>query len=95
MKIRIRPDDASMLQMNDWLAELRDDGSAEPFGEGGGGTASGDARPEALAEHAAPADGAVPADCAAALPASAARGRFPRRLPRRLPPGGYCAGGDR
>ncbi len=37
MKIRIQPDEASMLQMNDWLAELRDDGSAEPFGEGGGG----------------------------------------------------------
>jgi hypothetical protein len=48
MKIRIRPDDPGMLrepdwrQMNDWLAELRDDdiaepadaGSAEPYGTG-------------------------------------------------------------
>jgi hypothetical protein len=30
MKMRIRPDDASMLQMNDWLAELRGDERAEP-----------------------------------------------------------------
>ena len=60
MKIRIRPDDASMLQMNDWLAELRDDGSAEPSGEGGGGPASGDAQPEALADHAVPADRRCP-----------------------------------
>ena len=29
MKIRIRPDDVSVDQMNDWLAELRDDGSPE------------------------------------------------------------------
>jgi hypothetical protein len=60
MKIRIRPDDASMLQMNDWLAELRDDGHAEPPGDGGAMPASGDAQPEA------PADGAVPAEGAAA-----------------------------
>ena len=67
MKIKIRPDDASMLQMDNWLAELRDDGSAEPpgeGGEGGGGQASDDARPEAPAERAvpaAPAERAVPA----------------------------------
>ena len=30
MKLKVRPDDASMLQMNDWLAELREDGCAEP-----------------------------------------------------------------
>ena len=35
MKIKIWPDDASMLQMNDWLADLRDDGRAEPPGDGG------------------------------------------------------------
>jgi len=70
MKIRIRPDDASMLQMDDWLAELRDDGAAEPPGEGGGGPASGDARPEAPAEGAVPAEGATPAE--RAVPAEGA-----------------------
>ena len=40
MKIKIRPDDTSMLQDNDWLqtdgwlAELRDDGGADPAGDG-------------------------------------------------------------
>ncbi len=34
MKLKIRPDDTSMLQMNDWLAELRDDGCAEPPADG-------------------------------------------------------------
>ncbi len=53
-----------MLQMNDWLAELRDDGSAEPPAEGGGRPASSDARPEAAAERAVPAELAAPAECA-------------------------------
>lgn len=35
MKIKIQRDDASMLEMNDWIAELRDDGRAEPGGDGG------------------------------------------------------------
>ena len=40
MKIKIRPDDARMIQdnhwrqVNDWLAELRDDGAAGPPGDG-------------------------------------------------------------
>ena len=40
MKIKIRPDDASALQENDWLqtdgwlAELRDDGRADPASDG-------------------------------------------------------------
>ncbi len=72
MKIKIRPDDASMLQMDNWLAELRDDGSAEPpgeGGEGGGGRASDDARPEAPAER---AERAVPPERAErAVPAGA------------------------
>jgi hypothetical protein len=34
MKIKIRPDDASVLQSNDWLADLREDGWAEPPGVG-------------------------------------------------------------
>jgi hypothetical protein len=37
VKIKNRRDDASMLEMNDWFAELRDDGGAEP---------AADARPE-------------------------------------------------
>ena len=31
MKIEIWPDDTSMPEMNDWLAELRDDGGAAPL----------------------------------------------------------------
>ena len=34
MKIKIRPEHASMLQMNDWLAELQDGESTEPTGPG-------------------------------------------------------------
>ncbi len=34
MKTKIRPEHAGMLQMNDWLAELRDGESAEPAGPG-------------------------------------------------------------
>ncbi len=34
MKLKIRSDETSMLQMNDWLAELRDDGHAEPRDDG-------------------------------------------------------------
>ena len=40
MKIKIRPDDTSRLRENDWLqtdgwlAELRDDGRADPAGDG-------------------------------------------------------------
>jgi hypothetical protein len=65
MKIKIRPDDTSMLQMNDWLAELRDDNPAEPLGHGGAAPASSGARPEALAEPAAPAERPAPAGPAA------------------------------
>jgi len=35
MKIEIWPDDTSMPEMNDWLAELRDDGGAPPLAEAG------------------------------------------------------------
>jgi hypothetical protein len=64
MKIKIRPDDASMLELNDWLAELREDGRAnapsdepaEPLGDDRPGPVS-DARPEATAEpHHEPAE---------------------------------------
>jgi hypothetical protein len=34
VKIKIRRDDASVLEMNDWFAELRDDGHAEPADDG-------------------------------------------------------------
>jgi hypothetical protein len=33
MKIKIRPDDVGMRQLNDWLAELRKDAPLEPSGE--------------------------------------------------------------
>ena len=37
MRIKIPPDDASVLEMNDWIAELRADGRAEPARDGGHG----------------------------------------------------------
>jgi hypothetical protein len=70
MKTKIRPDDVSTLQMNDWLAELRDDGGAEPPAEGRAEPASGGAWPEAPAQPAAPAEPAVPAEPAAAAGAA-------------------------
>ena len=90
MKIKIRPDDASMLQMNDWLAELRDDGCAEPPGDGG------EVRPAATTRPAAPAE-ALPA---APLPRRARCARRPgwplSRRARAAPrPPGYGAGCDR
>ena len=57
MKIKIRPDDTSRLRENDWLqtdgwlAELRDDGGADPAGDGHARPARGSAPwPEVLAE---------------------------------------------
>ena len=57
MKIKIRPDDTSRLRENDWLqtdgwlAELRDDGRADPAGDGHARPARGsDPWPEVLAE---------------------------------------------
>ena len=76
MKIRIRQDDASMLQMNDWLAELRDDGYAEPPGDGGGVPASSDASPEPPADRRAPAE-----DAAAGRPTALPRPRTRRAAP--------------
>ena len=57
MKIKNRPDDVSMVQLDDWLAELREDDRAEPPG-GDRAETPGDngpgpvslARPEAPAE---------------------------------------------
>ena len=65
MKLKIRPDDTSMLQMNDWLAELRDDGCAEPPADAYAEPASGDFRPEAPVEPAAPVQAAVAVQAAA------------------------------
>ncbi len=72
MKIKIRPDHASMSQdsdwrqANDWLAELRDDGRAEPAGDGRARPAAGSGpRPAAPAEAAAQAEPAAPAQASA------------------------------
>jgi hypothetical protein len=49
MKMEIWPDDVSMPEMSDWLAELRDDGGAEQAEDGPDGRASvGEASPEVL-----------------------------------------------
>jgi len=57
MKIKNRPDDASMLQLDDWLAELREDDRAETPGHDRAETPGddraetpGDARPAAPAK---------------------------------------------
>jgi hypothetical protein len=73
MKIKIWPDDASMLEMNgwlemnDWIAELRDDADAEPAGDGGAGPA-GDGRAGPAAHG-----GAGPAGNGRAWPAADGR----------------------
>ena len=78
MKIKIRPDDAGALQENDWLqtdgwlAELRDDGRADPAGDGQARPArSSDPWSEVLAEAAAHAEAAARAQAEAAARAQA------------------------
>ena len=68
MKIRIRPDDVSVDQMNDWLAELRDDGSPEVAAPPVSAAPSQVAEPaevDAPAEVAAPPVSAAPTEVAA------------------------------
>jgi len=72
MKIKIRPDDAGVLQeedwlqTDDWLAALRDDGYADPVGDGHVQSASGsNPWPEVLAEVAARAEAVARAEAAA------------------------------
>jgi hypothetical protein len=49
MKMEIWPDDVSMPEMTDWLAELRDDGDAEPAGDGPEGrTEAAETSPDVL-----------------------------------------------
>jgi len=68
MKIKIRPDHASLLEeedwlpTDDWLAALRDDGRIDPAGDGHAQRASSDPRPEARAEAAAPAQAGARAE---------------------------------
>ena len=72
MKIKIRPEQAGMLQMNDWLAELQDGESAEPTGPGHAEpTGPGYAVPAGYS-YAVPASPgyAVPAGYVRAVPAS-------------------------
>ena len=78
MKIKIRPDDASMLRDNDWLqtdgwlAELRDDGGADPAGDHHAQPARGsDPWPEIFAE----ADARAQAEAARAEAARAEAAR--------------------
>ena len=84
MKIKIRPEDTSMLQENDWpqtdgwLAELQDDGGADPAGDGHAQSARGsDPWPEILAEAAARARAEAAARTEAA-PAEASRAEAAR-----------------
>jgi len=83
MKIKIRPDDTSRLRENDWLqtdgwlAELRDDGGADPAGDGHARPARGSAPwPEVLAE--ADARAQAEADARAQAEAAARAEAAPR-----------------
>jgi hypothetical protein len=88
MKIKIRPDDTSRLRENDWLqtdgwlAELRDDGRADPAGGGSARPTHGsdpwpeilaeaDARAQVEADARAEADARVEADARAQAEADA------------------------
>ncbi len=69
MKIKIRPHDpgvaqeTDLLQLDGWLAELRDDGQAEPADDGNTWPARGsDPGPEARAEATDPVVAPAPAD---------------------------------
>jgi hypothetical protein len=78
VKIKIRPEHASMLDMNDWLAELRDGGNAEPTGPGNAEpTGAGNAEPTGPGPsgpgYAVPTSYAVPASPGHAEPASYVR----------------------
>ena len=61
MKQKIRPDDASMLQMNDWLAELREDDRPGPLAVSHTKTVSSSLPPQVGGETAGPAAATVPA----------------------------------
>ena len=93
MKIKIQPNDVSMLQMNDWLAELRDDDDrARPLGHRRlGAVQRAPSQPAARAEPAAftrlrcllpgplPSPGPLPAPSPLPLPS-------PLPAPSPLPP---------
>ena len=68
MKIKIQPEHASTLEINDWLAELRDGENAEPTGPGNAEpTGPGNAEPTALAPVAL-APVALASPCRPAMP---------------------------
>jgi hypothetical protein len=78
VKIKIRPEHASMLEMNDWLAELRDGDNAEPTGPGsaepiGPGNAEPTGPGPSGPGYAVPTSYAVPASPGHAEPASYVR----------------------
>jgi hypothetical protein len=84
MRIKTRPDDVSMLQMNDWLAELRDEDRAEATREEAAESAAAAAAPNgsaAPAETEAPARPSAPAETEApARPSAPAETRVPARV---------------
>ena len=87
MKIKIRPEHASMLEMNDWLAELRDGENAEPTGPGNAEpTGPGPSGPG----YAVPTSYAVPASPGHAEPASYVRA-VPTGPGYAVPPSPDCA----
>ena len=87
MKIKIRPEHASMLEMNDWLAELRDGENAEPTGPGNAEpTGPGPSSPG----YAVPTSYAVPASPGHAEPASYVRA-VPTGPGYAVPPSPDCA----
>jgi len=95
VKIKIRPEHASTLEINDWLAELRDGENAEPAGPGNAEpTGPGDAEPTGPGPggpgFAVPASYAVPASPGHAEPASYVRA-VPAGPGYAVPAGPDCA----
>jgi hypothetical protein len=81
MKLKLRPEDASMHQMNDWLAELRED-AAEPATAGRAEpTAAGHAEPSAGRAESASGDARLEARTEPATPTYTERGASAERGP--------------
>ena len=96
MKIKIQPEHASMLEINDWLAELRDGENAEPAGPGNAEPAGpGNGEPAGPGPsgpgYAVPTGYAVPASPGHAEPASHVRA-VPADPGYAVPVGPDCAG---
>ncbi len=72
MRIKISPDDASVLDMGNWIAELRADDPAEPVADGGPAPEAAAVAPPAACPAGSTGNGACASNGARALPAERA-----------------------